>query len=156
MYAFSVNKNSKSQVVIALYQADNSQLGLYYSNQFNILCNLIRMSFERAYEYQLAIESEKYVEDTEILKTEYFKEILDIHNRMEEAGVASYALLKILSEDYRDVGERIVPLIRQSDVLGFMEDGFVHLMLTQVTNENLNAIGTRLDNQGLAYEIERD
>lgn len=156
IYAFGVNKNEKSRVIIALYEAENSQLGLYYSNLFSILCNLIRMSFERAYEYQLAIEDEKYLEGTEIMKEEYFREILDIQDKMEEAGLASYALLKFSSEDYHMINDKILGLIRQNDVLGFLEDGHVHLLLTQVTNDNLSIVGERLLGNGLAFEIERD
>lgn len=156
MYAYSINKSGKSRVVIALYNAEHSQLGLYYANLFTILCNLIRMSFERAYEYQQAIESERCLEGTEILKEEFFTEILEAQKKMEESGLASYALLKFVSKDYSYINENTRGMIRQNDVLGLMEDGNVYLLLTQVTNDNLGIIGERIANRGLTFEIERE
>lgn len=156
MYAFGINKNKKVRVMIALYEADSNQMGLYYLNLFSILCNLIRVSFERAYEYQIAIEDDKYLENTEILKPDYFNEVLDIQNRMEEAGVASYALIKFESSDAKLIDEKLRGLIRQSDILGLREDGKIYLILTQITTDNVGIIDSRLKVEELKYEIVRE
>ena len=42
-------------------------------NLFQILCGLVETSLLRALEYQEAMEYKKYVENTRILKPEYFE-----------------------------------------------------------------------------------
>lgn len=153
MYAYGINQQGKVLILIALYEADENQLGLYYTNLFGILCNLIRVSFIRAFEFQNAIEDEKYLAGTVILKPEYFNELLEIQKKMEEAGMASYVLLRLSSTDGSYVNEAFSGLIRHSDVLGMLEDGNYYLMLTQVTKQNFDVIGNRLAAKGFDYEI---
>lgn len=153
MYAFGIVENGKVRVIIALYEADSSQLGLYYSNLFSILCSLIRVSFVRAYEYQNAIGDDKYYPNTEILKPDYFAEVLDIQMKMEEAGMASYVLLKFESTNREELTKSLSGIIRHSDVLGEFNDGKIYLMLTQVTKNNIAIVTNRLDEKELKYEI---
>ena len=62
-------------MLICIQEVKNGQLTLYYMNLFQILCGLVETSLLRALEYQEATEYKKYVENTRILKPEYFEKV---------------------------------------------------------------------------------
>lgn len=153
MYAYGICRDGKVQIMIAVYEVEANQLGLYYMNLFSILCSLIRVSFIRAFDYQIAIEDEKYIPGTTVLKPEYFEEVLKIQEKMEEIEMASYILLKLESKDAHFINRTVTRLIRQNDVLGALQDGFYYLMLTQVSDQNLSIVGRRLEENGVKFEV---
>ena len=122
-------------------------------NLFTIMCHLIRMSFIHALEYQEAIEKEKYVPGTAILRPEYFEKELEAHRKMSEAGVASYMLIKVITDDIRSTSEHLQSMIRQSDVVGNGYDGNHYLLLTQTDSDIFEIIGKRLESKQINYEI---
>lgn len=153
MYAYGIMNGSKLQILITVYETDTSQLGLYYLNLFSILCSLIRVSFKRAYEYQIAIEDEKYYPGTIICKTQYFEESLSIQQKMKDVEMASYSLLKFKSADMSYISEAINGIIRNNDIVGSREDGMFYLILTQVSDKSLDIVGKRLTEKGLEYTV---
>ena len=79
-------------MLICIQEVRNGQLTLYYMNLFQILCGLVETSLLRALEYQEATEYKKYVENTRILKPEYFEKSLELQHSMREQKMASYIL----------------------------------------------------------------
>ncbi len=153
MYANAIVSDGKVRLIICLYEAANDQMSLYYVNLFTILCNLVRVSFLRALDYQDAINDRKYHPGTDVLRSEYFRQELEIQKRMSEAGVASHLLLKIYSEDVNSLAEKSRGLVRQSDFLGEDENGELYLLLSMVTKDTFSVIGERLKNKGIAFSI---
>ena len=153
MYANAIVSDGKVRLIICLYEAANDQMSLYYVNLFTILCNLVRVSFLRALDYQDAINDRKYHPGTDVLRSEYFRKELEIQKRMSEAGVASHLLLKIYSEDVNSLAEKSRGLVRQSDFLGEDENGELYLLLSMVTKDTFSVIGERLKNKGIAFSI---
>ena len=153
IYSYAIVEQEKVRLMISIYEAGPEQMGLYYMNLFTILGNLIRVSFLRALEYQEAIESEKYMEGTDILLPEYFEKELDSQRKMANAGVASYILLKINTDDMVETSHNLRGLIRHSDILGIGNDKVNYLLLTQTNMDIFNTIGERFTNKGIDYTI---
>ncbi|MBR6315719.1 MAG: hypothetical protein IKR58_01805 [Lachnospiraceae bacterium] len=153
MYAYGILSGEKVRLMICIYEAGVGQMELYYLNLFTILCNLIQVSFLRALEYQEAIEGEKYYEGTTILMPEYFDQELQSRRKMADAGVASYVLLQIYTDDFPATCEKLQGMIRHSDELGDDQEGNHYLMLSQITGEIFKIIGNRLEAGGVEYRI---
>ena len=153
MYSYGIVDGDKVRLMICVYDAEPDQMGLYYMNLFTILCHLIRVAFLRALEYQEAIEKEKHYEGTFILLPEYFNIELMSQRKMSDAGVASYILLQIVTDDFVTDAAKLQGMIRHSDVVGDLEDGNHYLLLTQTDREIFKIIGKRLDANGIEYRI---
>lgn len=152
-YAYAIVENNKVRLMICIYETTPDQLSLYYMNLFTILCHLIRVSFRRALEYQTAIEDEKYFTDTVILKPEFFDAELESQRKMSEAGVASFILLQLKTDEILETSHKLQRLIRHSDMVGEGSDGEHYLLLTQTNKEIFKTIGERLENSEIEYTI---
>ncbi len=153
MYAYGIVGDNKVRLMICIYEAGTDQMGLYYMNLFTILCHLIRVAFLRALEYQEAIESEKYYPDTQILQPSFFAIELESRRRMADAGVASYVLLEIETDDFNATSVKLQGMIRHSDEMGNDEEGRHYLLLTQMGGDIFKIIGKRLDANEISYRV---
>lgn len=153
MYAYGICEKDKVSLLIFVYDASPEQMSLYYLNLFSILCNLIKLSFIRALEYQRAIEQEKYYPGTLVVIPSYFRELLNTQKELAEAGLASYALIRFETKDKEYISSSLKGLVRNNDIVGADDDGSLFLILTQTTRKSISIVGERLDKNGLKYEI---
>ena len=153
MYAYGICSDGKADLMIFIYKASPEQLGLYYLNLFSILCNLIKLSFIRALEYQRAIEQEKYFPNTLVVIPSYFAELLHTQKELMNAGLASYALIRFASRDKEFISDSLRGLIRNSDILGADDEGTLYLILTQINRKSIRIVADRLEQKGLIFEI---
>jgi len=153
MFAYGIKKNDKVALMVFLWNANSEQQSLYYTNLFQILGNLIQMSFLRALEYQYAIEKERYIEGTTIAKPEYFKEIIRANENLMDAGLSSYAILLMDSSDMNYVTEITRGMIRNSDTLGMDINGRIYLLLTQVDSKSIEFVKKRFDTRGIKFTV---
>ena len=153
MYAYGICDKGKVDLMIVVYNASPEQLSLYYLNLFKILCNLVKLSFIRALEYQRAIEQENYFPDTLVVIPSYFSELLHAQKELMDAGLASYALIRFASKDKTFISESLRGLIRSSDIIGADDEGSLFLILTQINHKSLQIVENRLMQKGLKFEI---
>ena len=153
VYAYAMLRDGKVRLMICIYDAEPDQLGLYYMNLFTILCNLIRVAFMRALDYQKAIEDDKYYDGTDILLPQYLEIELESQRKMSEAGIASYLYIRIDTEDSIQTGVKLQNMIRQSDFIGRGTDGKCYLLLTQTNKDIFKNIGERLKRNDIEYTI---
>ena len=155
-YAYGISENGKVRLLIFLYEVRNDQLTLYYTNLFTILCNLVRVSFVRALEYQDAVQAEKYFPGTNILRCEYFVKELQAQQNMAAAGVASYLLVRLELSPDDDLGVLLKGVVRQTDILGKNKKGDCFLLLAQVDRDTFHFVADRLDAKGIRYTLVED
>ena len=153
MYAYGVCEGENVSLMIFIYDASPEQMSLYYLNLFSILCNLIKLSFIRALEYQRAIEQEKYYPDTLVVIPSYFEELLNAQKKLMEAGLASYVLIRFESKDKAFISDSLQGLIRNSDIIGADDEGSLFLILTQIIPGSIQSVTERLEPKGLKFKI---
>ena len=155
-YACGITENGKVRLLIFVYEVRNDQLTLYYMNLFTILCNLVRVSFVRALEYQEAVHDEKYFPGTNILRYEYFLKEVQAQQSMAAAGVASYLLVRLDIKPEDDLGVLLKGVVRQTDTLGKNKPGDCFLLLSQVDGDTFHFVADRLDKRGIRYKLVED
>ncbi len=109
----------------------------------------------RALEYQEATEYKKYVENTRILKPEYFEKSLELQHSMREQKMASYILLKLKygNMTIEDADEALDRCIRENDIRGISPEGELYLILTQADDKALPVILERLKRNGFEGKV---
>ena len=155
MYMAGIRKEGSLVMLICIQELKNGQLTLYYMNLFQILCGLVETSLLRALEYQEATEYKKYVENTRILKPEYFEKSLELQHSMREQKMASYILLKLKygNMTIEDADEALDRCIRENDIRGISPEGELYLILTQADDKALPVILERLKRNGFEGKV---
>ena len=119
---------------------------LYKHNLFKVVVDILSKSLAVAYKYEQAILDEKYVRGTEILRSEYFKELTKSRylNNQENNVV-----LKVSKENYKNIKH----YIRTSDYLGVNERDELLILLVNTKREEADIVIKRLLEKHVESEI---
>ncbi len=153
MYACGVFRSGEVVMLVLLWEASPEQYGTHYTNIFQILCGLVQTSFLRAMEYEQLRHDQMTVPGTRAVTAEHLAQILAVQEEMRQAGAADYMLLRFEDQDPVRVSEALTGMVRASDTLGQGSDGYMYLLLTQITEHNFGIVGQRLTEKGLRYQI---
>lgn len=106
--------------IIAIYTMEFESIALYKQNLFKVITNLITSSLVRAYEYEQAIEAEKYIDETLVLKHKHFDKLLQSKIVAKQKNNTEFVLLKILEKQWRSkmIWENLKNAIRELDYIG--------------------------------------
>ena len=147
MYASGVFRGDELILVIFLWHANLDQRSLYYVNLFKILCDLVQMSLLRAYDYNVVLIDKQFMENTRIMKAEFFEECIKNFTMLAEKKVSTHIMLEFdlkghtLEEAYAMISSKI----RATDIVGLTTDGKLKLLLSQATEKDLTFILPRFE-----------
>lgn len=152
-YAAPIHKDGELMGMILLMNSTNRQMNMEFSNKFSIISDLICDALVRAMEFEQV--SKHYIEGTQILVKEKFKEILVIKEQMRGKQYLDYIMLRVHKAGMspKELSDRVCRLVRNNDVLGMGEDGHVYLILSQTKSEDLAIIEERMHKNGITFKV---
>ncbi len=153
MYACGVFQSGEVVMLVLLWEASPEQYGTHYTNIFQMLCGLVQTSFLRAMEYEQLRHDQTTVPGTRAVNAERLDQILSVQEEMRQAGAAEYVLLRFEDKDPVRISDELTGMVRASDTLGQGSDGYMYLVLTQMTEKNFGIVGQRLAERGIEYQI---
>ncbi len=145
------------QAIIVIKNLPMESMSLYTANLMRTLMILISSSMEKALHYENVIRKEKYIEDTDILKSAEFKNAVELAEEKRERKLADYRVLRLdtgldLMEAYQKVGH----MFRQMDILGTDDKGNLYVLLANTSDQDTGIVLERLKkNEIVAEEIEQ-
>ena len=154
-YATGVFENGELVLLIMLWSATYEQMSLYYENLVKILSGLVQSALLRALQYQKLSRAQNYIENTNVCKEAYFLELLKVRHDMLEQHLASYILLKLDSKNMgiEEVDAYLQASVRENDIVGLSQDGYIYVILSQMTEENVEIVINRIEKCGFKCEI---
>lgn len=152
-YAAPIHKDGELMGMILLMNSSNRQMNMEFANKFNIISDLICNALIRAMGFEQV--SDNCVENTQILKTEKFKELVAVKEQMREKQYLDYVLLQLKQDGggIKMLSDKVCRLVRNNDVLGMGEDGEVYLLLSQTKETDLAIIEERMKKNGVRFEV---
>ncbi|MEF9939895.1 MAG: hypothetical protein RR768_07235 [Clostridium sp.] len=155
MYIAGVKQESDLLLLIMVYHVDYSQMSIYYSNLFRIICGLIENAFLKAWQYQEVIYHQRHVGNTMIIREKDFLEQLSLKHDMLENKIAQYVLLQIQTggRTYEQMDALLRLKIRDNDILGECRDGNLYLLLSQADELSVQRVLKRLNELGLTCVV---
>ena len=155
MYAAGVYRGDELVLVIFLWNAEIDQRSLYYVNLFKILRDLVQMSLLRAYDYHAAVADKQYIENTRIMRAEYFEECIRNYVELSERKVSTFVMLEFEMNGHtiEEAGTMILSKVRTTDILGVRADGKLQLLLPQATEKDLVFILPRFEGLDLITTV---
>lgn len=155
-YATPVFRNENLVGMILLLHADYKQMNMEFSNKFRIMTDLIRDSLIRAMDYY--DNSGETLENTRILSSGKFREILAVKQQMKKKQYLEYTLLLIHQEGWnlQELNDKISTLVRNNDVLGMGEQGELYLLLSQTNAKDIEIVAERMEKQKISFEVVKE
>lgn len=129
--------------VICISNMKFEDVTLYKQNMLIVISRLTAGALSRAYTYEEAILNEKYIDDTEILRYNYFKKIIE---EKDQSGVLeSNILLKVVQGEC----DSLKKYIRSIDSIGIDSKENIYILLSNTNDEEIRIIMDRLENHNI-------
>lgn len=143
--------------VLMIHEASVDYLTLSHENLFRITSNLISQSIVRAREYEDVIFSERYIENTFIMKNEYFTKILMEKTQNKNAGTSNFVLLQVIEPTkISEVSEKASSLIREMDYLGSGINNDYYIILSNTDEDESGYVMGRLSAIGVDTNVIKE
>lgn len=153
-YAAPLLQHDELIGMVFVMDAGEEQINMEFSNKLFIISSLITQSLVHAME--LDSGKEYALENTRILNRENFRQSLELRKKMQQKNYSDFTLISVIpgiGEDIREQYGRILPLVRNSDVIGIGEDGSLQILLLQTDRKQAQIVAERFRKAGIGYHI---
>ncbi len=150
-----VLEERKVIAIVSLHNISFMNLTVHYENLFQTVIGLISNALRRAYMFEASLKDKRYIENTRILNSKTFEEILgEVRNNETELGM-SYSLLKIESTKipYRQLSDKLCTSIRDNDYIGESKKGLIYVLLSNTKSNFTDIIIDRLLKKGIKSSL---
>lgn len=140
---------------ILIYSSEFERLTLSYQNYFRIITNLISSALFKAYAYDVAIENEKYIPRTHILKPAIFHEMVASKRVLRKNYNLNFIILKIILNGVpqKSAADAVGGIIRDTDFMGLDEESNLFLVLGNTNEREAEFVTSRLAKLGFSAEL---
>lgn len=154
-YAAPILRENEMVGLITIYNITDHQMCQEYANKFSIVCGLIQEFMVRAIERDELIEKDRMVENTRILKPQYFNDILNVKQQMREKNFSEFVLVRMKNNDMplTQLSNTLTAMLRHNDVIGQGENGDVYILLSQTNIKFLSIIENRMKEKNLYFDV---
>ncbi len=158
LMASAIMENDEIQMMIFVWGIQWEQMTLGQANQLTVISALIQNASLRANRYLAALEEQRFVEDSRMLKTEAFATLAKAYVQAETKKLTECTMLRILVEqqDYLEVGKIFAANLRPMDYVGTLPDGNMYALLSNTTIEEAGHVMRRFAERGYQTEIVED
>lgn len=141
--------------VIEIREMDIEQWTLAQQNLLSITCRLVSDAIARAYRYEAEAMERKFIAGTRIMQADEFDAIYRaMEDRRELAGGMTIATVIVEPDglSVQEISAKLTSAIRAEDYVG-VHNGEVTILLTDVTDESIAMVQSRLERAGLASRV---
>lgn len=155
LMANAIYEQDEMQMILMIWGIPWEKMTLGQANQLVVISSLIQNAVLRANRYLATLEEQRYVENTQILKTEAFSALVRAFMAAEQKGLTECALLQVETETryYKRMGRLLISRLRQSDYIGTLEDGGLYILLANTNETEAEYVTKRFLEQGLECHI---
>ncbi|MBH1941530.1 NAD-dependent epimerase/dehydratase family protein [Mobilitalea sibirica] len=144
----------KCIAIIIINKMKFKSLNLYQLNLFRTLTVLISSSIAKAKEYEAAVRSSQYIDETEILNAKEFEKLIKIKQEGKKKGIADYSIIKLKAEeDIKDTYYKVVNSTRNTDFFGVNEKRELFVLLNNTSFDEVGYVLERLRQNDIEAEI---
>lgn len=140
--------------LIVIHSLPFENISLYHQNLFKVLVYLISNSLIKAYRYEEATISNRYIKNTIILKENYFKGILKSKIEARNNLKIDFTLLRFRSNTTIEMlNLKLSQVIRDSDFVGTSDTLDFYIILSNMSKQNSDLVLERLKSKGIFATI---
>lgn len=148
--------NEKVRASLAIYDNELEDINIQHKNVFEAISEAVTNALINAYTYENAIEADRYINNTGVLKAEYFKDIIENKEYFKVNNGAEYSIIKLSHKFNNDVEYLYYNLksqLRGMDYIGLDEEGALYILLSNTSHEEADFVIERLLKRGFNAEL---
>ncbi len=152
-----IMNNGKCIAVIVIKNMAFESQTQYQINLLRTLGILFSESITKAMDYEMLIETTRYVKDTNILLAEEFKKSVEIALEKRTRQLSDCCIVKCeMTESYKAIYDKISTLFRDNDVIGLSCDDTLFILLNNSTDEQAAIVLERMKARGVNGETTNE
>lgn len=157
MMAAGIYDNDELSLIVMIWTLPWEKMTLGQANILAVTSALIQNAALRAHRYLAAMERERFIGDTPILKQEAFMSILEAYQNAQDRSLTEFSALKIETEgrDVIEVGCGVSKKLRPNDYVGELRGGGLYVLLTNTDRQGAAAVAERLRKAGFPCRLPR-
>lgn len=130
LMAYAIYSEESMQTILMLWGLPWERMNLADTNRLTIVGYLIQNAVVRANRYLEALHTRRYVEGSDILEQDAFKQLVTAFFDARRRGLTECILLKIrhTDENFKETAEQLGKKLRQTDYFGVLNDGLYVLL----------------------------
>ena len=147
---------NKVRAALAIFDDTLEDFNIHQENIFETISEAVTNALINAYTYENAIEADRYINNTGVLKYEFFKEIIENKEYFKINNGAEYSIIKLSHKFNNDVEYLYYNLksqMRGMDYIGLDEEGSLYLLLSNTSHEEAEFVIERLIKRGFNAEL---
>lgn len=154
MAAAVYTDDDEIQTIFMLWGIPWERMNLAESNRLTVVGYLIHNAVMRSRRYMEALKNERYLEDTNILDTDAFLELVKAFTSARKNGLTECALIKVTesSKGKKKTARKLGETLRQTDYFGIVDD-YLYVLLSNTDEANAQKVLDRFRQNGYACEL---
>lgn len=158
LMANAIFSEEKMQMILMVWGIPWERMNLGQANMLKIVGYLIQNAVIRANNYMEALEEKRYVSESQILEEEAFSSLARAYMNAKAKGLTECTIVRIdtTEDNYQQAGAIIGGKLRNTDYLGRMSDGNLHVLLSNTNQKDAEFVLKRFAETGYHCEIQED
>ena len=154
LMACAVYAEDKMQTILMLWGIPWERMNLAEANRLTVIGYLIQNAVVRAGHYLDALRERRYVEDSDILGNEAFKQLVKAFFDAKRNGLTECCLVKIqhTADNFKEIAQKLEKKLRQTDYFGVLSDG-LYVLLPNTDDEAAQGVIERFLKEGFESSI---
>lgn len=155
LMAAPVYHNNEISAVITIDELEFEKFSLYHENLFKVTTDLAGAALDKALSYIDATEGNRFIPNTNILKQEIFKVILDSKKEAKEKHNMPFVILETsyVEKQIMAYSSKLFSLLRETDYIGQLENNHIAVLLSNTTIEDAQIVVSRFNQVGIHMKL---
>lgn len=151
LMAAPVFANGQLKDILMVWNVQFDRLTPYHINLLMVLSNMISSSLERAENFAVVVQNQKYIQGTEIMTQESFQEVLTMVQDAVNKHLAGWIAIELTnnSEDVQHISGQISNLLRANDYIGIAPNGKIWALLANSDRTGAEIVLGRMNKIGI-------
>lgn len=144
----AVYTEDQMELIFMIWGIPWQRMTLSEANRLTIVGALIQNAVVHANRYLEALTNKRYVEQTRIMVSDAFGQLVKAFFGARANGLTECALLEIKAKDYIQAARTLGKNMRQTDYMGVLDDGKFYILLSNTDEKNAQRVLNRFHDAG--------
>ncbi|KIL43539.1 hypothetical protein KP77_32450 [Jeotgalibacillus alimentarius] len=144
--------------VLGVYHLPFEKYSLFYQNLLLIASKMTASALDKAIQYQRAVDSDRYIKGTSVLKPSFFTELLENREFVANPFQAPQTLITVVHEhiSLEELSGVFEPALEENEFMGLDQDGHLCFLIFNDQENKVEQFLKLLENSGFELNVTQE